>query len=271
MERKFSKDNLMRMQHDLLRAVIRERTHHTLEFVVDQVLQGRCDVPGNLGDQVESFLEVWTERGFDTHLPDIIWSKHLLQAAKYLKAGKRLLPRKRPPRPFSKKERLVVKRLIATRRSVRSFTDRKVPRWAVKSIILAGIWAPSSCNLQTIRVLIVDDEELSLFTGGESPGAKVRLAVCQDSRPYELFKDQVPEYNRLLDCGAAVQNMLLMAHALGLGAVWITLSPQEVETLRARYNVPGYVSIVTSLAAGWPATTPAPPARMDLEDVVLRA
>jgi nitroreductase len=76
--------------------------------------------------------------------------------------------------------------------------------------------------------------------------------------------------NRLLDAGAAAQNMVLAAHALGLGGVWLTFSDAMLERLYARFQFPDEVKIVTYIDVGWPAQTPAPPYRLGLTETVLR-
>jgi len=129
-----------------------------------------------------------------------------------------------------------------------------------------------ACNLQTLRVLIVNDPdpEVAALFEGEVSGAPAHLVVCQDRRPYEFYRSSVPEHNRGLDCGAAMQNMLLMAHALGLGAVWLTFVGHQAQNLRTFFHIPEYIDIVSYISLGWPAITPLPPGRMELEAVLLR-
>ena len=78
-----------------------------------------------------------------------------------------------------------------------------------------------------------------------------------------------PVRNRLLDAGAAVQNMALAAHAQGLGGVWLTFSDAMLERLYARFKLPEYVKLVTYIDVGYPDQTPAPPLRLGLEETVL--
>jgi nitroreductase len=268
MSDRFNRENLLIMEASLLRAVIRERTHHTLEFLIDHMAQGG-KAPSSLGEVVKTLLGVWKERGFKMDLPDIEWSQKLLRIAEDLIDGKGWISEEEI-HEFSDEELGTVDHLIFGRRSIRTLSEEKVPMELVKKIVDAGLWAPNACNLQTTRVLIIRDEEgLSLFKGGEARGGSVRLIVCQDERPYDFFSHQVPERNRLLDSGAATQNMLLMAHALGLGAVWITFGSKEIEGIRKMYDIPEYYSILTCIALGWPLTVPITPSRMRVEDILL--
>jgi nitroreductase len=67
-----------------------------------------------------------------------------------------------------------------------------------------------------------------------------------------------------------MQNMVLMAHALGLGACWLTFGqPGMRQRLRDHFEVDDAIAIVTYLDLGYPAQTPMPPGRMALEEVVL--
>jgi len=161
--------------------------------------------------------------------------------------------------------------LIRERRSVRFWDDRPVPRTMLEEMVQAGQWAPCACNLQTLRVLIVEEPEgadAELFKG-EVSGAPAYLIVCQDRRAYEFYNTSVPEHNRGLDCGAAMQNMLLMAHALGLGAVWLTFVGEQRQAIRVRYRIPDYIDLMSYIAVGWPAVHPLPPGRMELQAVLL--
>jgi nitroreductase len=66
-----------------------------------------------------------------------------------------------------------------------------------------------------------------------------------------------------------MQNMLLMAHALGLGAVWLTFVGNQQQAIRQRFRIPDYIDIVSYISIGWPAIEPLPPGRMELEAVLL--
>ena len=77
------------------------------------------------------------------------------------------------------------------------------------------------------------------------------------------------ERNRLLDCGAAMQNMVLMAHALGLGGCWLTFRLDMIRRLREYFALDDEIEIMTYLDVGFPAETPMPPGRRALEETIL--
>jgi len=259
---RYSKATAREMPAALLRAVIRERAHHLLEGPLQRArrLDRMAEPKGKA--TIQDLLDVWQERDLPTEGEDLSWVRKLLNAHNYKDL-------ENPTETLDSAQLETVRTLLAERRSIRFWDARPVPRSMLEEIIRAGQWAPCACNLQTVRVLVIDDlQEASLFKG-EVSGAPAQLVICQDTRPYEFYHPGVPERNRGLDCGAAVQNMLLMAHALGLGAVWLTFTEKLIEWVRERYAIPAYLEIVTYVSVGWPAIHPIPPGRMELEAVLI--
>ena len=104
------------------------------------------------------------------------------------------------------------------------YKDMVVRREDLMQIVQAGLDAPSGCNAQTTRFVIVDDQTLLEKIGQMHPAnkamqqAKAYIACIIDKNPeaiYEGFEFQVE------DCAAAVENMLLVTTALGYASVWI--------------------------------------------------
>lgn len=114
---------------------------------------------------------------------------------------------------------------IAKRRSYREgFKPTPVPREDLKKIVQAGLDAPSGCNAQTTRFLIVDDPKL-LEQIGQMPTARQSLReakaliVCiVDRKPEPTYADLAFQIE---DCATAVENMLLAITALGYATVWL--------------------------------------------------
>ena len=261
---------LARLDPSLLRAVLRERTHHSLEYHLYRGLFGNMSVSRQLGAKVEDVLRICLARGISLQLPDVGWSARLVELAKALRSGERPDISGQRPTPFEERDRQVVDRLLFERRSIRSWSSNPVPPHLVERVIEAGLWAPHACNLQTVRVIIVHGPTAAeLLPMGETRGAAVYLVICQDMRIYEMYKDSVPEHNRGLDCGAAVQNMLLMAQAQGLGAVWGTFDDRVSGRIRRHFDVPSHIHLVTYVALGWPAESHLPPGRIAVSDAVV--
>jgi len=277
MEVNYSRENLMTVHPTTLRAMIVERTHHTVEIQLYEALaKGKRLAPGR-GDQVREMLAIWKERGLpmDLNSPDWAWVHAVLDMAEQASKGESVDLSPFAWQPFDEGERAVARRLIRERRSVRHWTDEDVPDWMIDEVLQAGLWAAHGCNLCSLRFLVVREKSLpGLFKGSDVPGGPVHIVACQDRRAYYaqpgyVANPEMLENNRVLDCGAAMQNMVLTAYALGLGAVWLTFRREMKQRLRAHFELDEQVQIVTYLDLGFPAQTPMPPGRRALEEVVI--
>ena len=116
---------------------------------------------------------------------------------------------------------------IHTRRSIRKFEERSVAKDLVEKLLAAAMQAPSARNQQPWQFVVIDDratlDQIPAFMPNASMVAKAPMAilVCGD-----LGLEKSEGY-WVVDCAAAVQNMLLAAHAVGLGAVWCGVYPRE--------------------------------------------
>lgn len=117
---------------------------------------------------------------------------------------------------------------ILTRRSIRKFKNVKVDMEKIGKILEAGRAAPSSGNIQNWMFVIVDDEEKrkviaeACFQQYWMAAAPIHIVIC--SKPQEVKRHYGIRGERLYsvqNCAAVAENMLLMAHAQGLGACWI--------------------------------------------------
>jgi nitroreductase len=93
------------------------------------------------------------------------------------------------------------------------------------------------------------------------------VVVTLDRRSYE-YLNTIPTYNPVLDAGAAIQTILLMAHALGLGTTWGTFGnrPQNA-AVRQRLMLPDYMEMLTYVGIGFPADFPPPPGRLPVRNL----
>ncbi len=120
---------------------------------------------------------------------------------------------------------------IKSRRSIRKFLDKPVEKEHIAKILEAARWAPSAGNCQPWRFVVVTDKEKTkkfdpIFHQPwveKAPVVIVVLAKPADSQK-RYGADSV---YYIQDCAAATQNMLLMAHGLSLGAVWIGAFSKE--------------------------------------------
>ena len=107
---------------------------------------------------------------------------------------------------------------IKNRRSVRRFEDRPVPEEIIGKIVEAGQWAPSACNRQDWKFIIVDSEEVKGNLLRETTAHFVGKAPLLIFVVYSNRTDNLEYKDHLLSAAMAAQNMQLAAHALGLGA-----------------------------------------------------
>lgn len=266
----FTIDKLKELDPDLLRAIIREKAHHTVEFPLYRHLFAGEKIPLRLGNTLAQLLGIWTERDLPTYGDDIQWCYSLLALVEKVKTGEKPNLSEVTSAQFSAEDQAILQRVIETRRSVRIWQKNPVPAELIKQVIHAGLWAPHSCNLQTLRFAVLEAKSWQdLFRSSEVTGWQVCVVVGQDMRPYDCFPATVPSYNRDLDCGAAVQNMLLCAHSLGLGAVWATFGLGEAEAIRHQLNLPEHIRLRTYVAMGWAAQVSLPPGRLRPDEVIL--
>jgi nitroreductase len=116
---------------------------------------------------------------------------------------------------------------ILNRRSIRKYTDAPIPKEQIEEIIRAGMYAPTAKNTQAWHYVVIQDKELLKQIAEIHPFGKMLakaacgILVCGDRKLEEL-----DGYNAV-NCSAATQNMLLAAHELGIGSVWLGVYPRE--------------------------------------------
>jgi len=159
---------------------------------------------------------------------------------------------------------------LRNRRSIRKFTGLPVDPGTVDRVIQAGTWAPSGLNNQPWKFVVVQEDRA--LAGKLAACTKYAHVVRAAPVCILVFLDTGESYHREKDIqavGACVQNMLLAAHMLGLGAVWlgeILNQRQEVERLA---EVPGRLELMAAVALGHPAEKKGPCQRKPLEAFVL--
>jgi nitroreductase len=144
---------------------------------------------------------------------------------------------------------------IMTRRSIRSYTREKVSDVDVETLLRAAMAAPSAGNQQPWHFVVIRDPHVLARIPSVNPYAKmaveasVAILICADES-LEKFKGYWVQ-----DCSAAMQNLLLAARALGLGAVWTGIYPMldRVEGFRKLCNLPLPVIPLGLAPIGYPA------------------
>ena len=146
---------------------------------------------------------------------------------------------------------------ILTRRSVRRYADKPVSDGELRTILTAGMTGPSCVNARDWHFLVTRDREL-LAKMAEAAGraaaplksAPLGILVLED---LERAFQRAPDY-WVIDASIAAENMILAAHALGIGSVWLGCWPQmeRVERLRELFRLPETVVPHSLIAFGYP-------------------
>jgi nitroreductase len=157
--------------------------------------------------------------------------------------------------------------VIWGRRSIRAYVDRPVPDEMLADLLRAAMAAPSAAAKDPWRFVVVKDRAMlrrmaeALPHGRMLGGAGAGIVVCG-----ELTAAHDGQLSYLLqDCSAAIENLLLAAHLLGLGACWLGVHPRQerMEALRALFGIPPSVIPVCAIALGYPAEHKEPRTRHD--------
>lgn len=148
---------------------------------------------------------------------------------------------------------------IRARRSIRRFKPAApVPREDVETMLEAAMRAPSACNIRPWEFFVVENPELKEKLRAAHPYASMlenaALAIVVCGRPED--QSGVCEGYWPLDCGAAVENLLLQAAALGYGTCWCGCWPtmERVEAIQAILNTRSVPAAL--IAVGVPDESP---------------
>jgi nitroreductase len=141
--------------------------------------------------------------------------------------------------------------LIFARRSTRAYTGQPVSDQDIRSLLEAGMAAPSASNRKPWHFVVVRNRETLRKLAEEHPygkmlaGAALAIAVCGDPAVSDWWEQ---------DCAAATENILLAAAGLGLGGVWLGCrGRQERENaVRSRLGIPGGLGVLSLISLGHP-------------------
>lgn len=152
---------------------------------------------------------------------------------------------------------------IFTRRSVRHFKPDPVPPEMVETLLKAAMQAPSAANAQPWHFVVINNRDIleqvtTFHPASESlHQAPMAILICGDDK-LEKRPDRW-----ILDCSAATENMLLAAHSLGLGAVWVGIHPDtiRIDGMSQLLSLPAHIHPLSLVAVGFPKQVPPPISR----------
>lgn len=162
---------------------------------------------------------------------------------------------------------------IKGRRSIRDFKDTPIPEEMINALIEAIRWAPSAGNLQSRKFYFVFNKDIKVKLAQAALNQKfiaeapLAVVACLDRSIAMRYGDRGVNLYSIQDVAASVMNMMLTAHELGLGSVWVgAFNEFEVfETL----DLPHNLRPIAVIPIGYPARVPKPTPRVSQRDAVV--
>lgn len=144
---------------------------------------------------------------------------------------------------------------ILKRRSIRKYESKPVEEEKITLMLKAGSYAPSANNYRPWHFIVITEREMLDKLSVVHPYAKMlksaplAILVCGDSSLQEMIGYQA------VDCSAATQNILLAAHILGLGGVWLGVYPREqrMKDIAGLFKLPPGINPINLVSIGYPA------------------
>jgi coenzyme F420-0:L-glutamate ligase / coenzyme F420-1:gamma-L-glutamate ligase len=191
--------------------------------------------------------------------------------------------------------------IIQTRRSIRRFLAQRIPSHIIRQLAEAARWAPSAHNAQPWRFVVFQKkaakEKLAQAMARTFQGdlkkdrvppaiaqaktqesiqritaAPLCLLVCMSKEGSRFYPDQrrrgLEEKMVFQGVGAAIQNILLAAHSLGLGACWLSAPLFCPGTVRRALKLPKGWAPMALILLGYPADNPKAPERIPLKKMI---
>lgn len=149
-------------------------------------------------------------------------------------------------------------KLAEERYSVRSFTDKAVVQEDLEKILKAGHVAPTACNIQPQRILVINSEEAiaKLKTCTKCHfNAPTALLVCYDKEASWKRRYDGAD-SGAIDASIVTTHMMLEAAAIGVGSTWVMVF--DPVAMREKFAIPENFEPVALLVMGYPSEDAAP-------------
>lgn len=164
--------------------------------------------------------------------------------------------------------KMELSKAIKTRRSVRKFSGKKIPKETLLKILDAANNAPSACDIQGWRFIVITNPLIKkkIIENGAASfilNAPVGVLVL-----YNNMTDNVEYSDHIQSAAACIQNMLLAAHSFNIGCCWVChLPPKNV--LRKILRIPGFYDPIAYVAMGYYDIEPADrPRKHNVNEIV---
>ncbi len=161
---------------------------------------------------------------------------------------------------------------IRNRRSVREFQEKEIPEEIVDELIEALIWAPSAGNLQSRKFYFIFNQEIKEKLAEAALGqnfikqAPLVIVGCTDDKIAFRYGERGKNLYSICDVAASIENLMLLATELGLGACWVGAFDEE--RVSRILNLPENLRPIVIVPMGYPAEKPRPPPRVSKEEAI---
>ncbi len=163
--------------------------------------------------------------------------------------------------------------IITNRRSIREFQDREIPRVLVESLVEAIRWAPSAGNMQSRKFYFVFNQDVkknlakAALNQNFIAQAPLTIVACLDRNISVRYGERGVNLYSIEDVAASIMSMMLAAHSMGLGTVWVGAFHESdiIEIL----DLPDNLRPIAIIPTGYPAKIPAPTSRLRPNEVVV--
>lgn len=161
---------------------------------------------------------------------------------------------------------------IATRTSIRDYEARPVEKEKIEKVLRAAMAAPTAMNKQPWHFVVVDQRNVLDALAGTNPYAKMLkkapLAIVVCGNTDKMIEGGGRDF-WIQDASAATENLLLAAHAMGLGAVWTGAYPSEERCISISkvLSLSDNLIPLNMIVVGYPAEHPQPKQKFKEENI----
>jgi len=168
-----------------------------------------------------------------------------------------------------------IKDLILERRSIRRFRDESIDEKALIELIDIAKWAPSAGNLQSWDIILINDKNVmkelvkAALNQHFISEASYVLVICANlPRTARIYGQRGATLYAYQDTAAFIQNLLLLIHSKGWGAVWIGAFREKAVAEILKVELESGLRPVAIIPVGIPDETPKGPKRLPLTEIL---
>lgn len=155
--------------------------------------------------------------------------------------------------------------VVLSRRSIRSYEKKEIPKDVLDKILEAGRQAPSAANRQPVHFIVLTDYEVKKELSGGLVNKFVKdsaFTVVGCAHTGDLLTGKWA----IVDTSIALQNMVIAAWVMGVGSCWVGAFKED--NVKQLLKIPEDWKVVALVAFGYPAEQPHPKTKKPIEEIV---